>query len=92
MNQLTVRGFDDALIASLSQLAEREGISLSKAAVKLMRKGAGLIDGKVDGKARGGPVGNALDDLRGAWTKEEADAFNAVIEEAFEVIDEEMWR
>ena len=44
MNRLTVRGFDDALSARLSQLAEREGISLSKAALRLMRKGAGLAE------------------------------------------------
>lgn len=88
MNQLTVRGFDDALSARLSQLAANEGISLSKAALKLMRKGAGLVDGN----AQAGPIGDALDDLRGTWTKEEADAFNAAIEEAFEVIDEEMWQ
>lgn len=88
MNQLTVRGFDDALIASLSQLAEREGISLSKAALKLMRKGAGLAEG--DAKPRK-PIGHALDHLAGTWTQEEADEFNAAVA-VFETIDEDMWR
>ena len=88
MDQLTIRVSDDDLSATLRQTAQREGISLNKAALKLMRKGAGLVDGV----AHVGPIGNALDDLRGTWTKEEADALNAAVEEAFGVIDEEMWR
>ena len=88
MDQFTIRVFDDDLSATLRQTAEREGISLNKAALKLMRKGAGLVDGM----AQAGPVGTALDDLRGTWTKEEADALNAAVEEAFGIIDEEMWR
>ena len=45
MNQLTVRGFDDDLSASVRRLAKREGISLNQAALKLLRRGAGLTDG-----------------------------------------------
>ena len=65
MNQLTVRGFDDELSASLRRLAKSEGISLNKAALKLMRKGAGLTDSK------GNPntVGHSLDDLFGVWSR-----------------------
>lgn len=88
MNQLTVRGFDDALSASLSQLAEREGISLSKAALRLMRKGAGLTESEIK---PGKPIGHALDDLFGTWTQEEADEFDAAVA-VFETIDEDMWK
>ena len=42
MNQLTVRGFGDELGESIRRLAQREGISLNQAALKLLRKGAGL--------------------------------------------------
>ena len=42
MNQLTVRGFDDELSDRLRGLARREGISLNQAALRLLRKGAGL--------------------------------------------------
>ena len=87
MNQLTVRGFDDELSDRLRGLARREGISLNQAALRLLRKGAGLTDG---GGGRG-KVRSSLDDLFGSWTAEEADAFDAAIED-FEVIDEEMWR
>ena len=59
MKQLTVRGFDDELSASLRRLAKSEGISLNQAALRLLRKGAGLTDSK------GNPnvVGHSLDDL-----------------------------
>ena len=84
MNQLTVRGFDDELSASVCGLAKREGISLNQAALRLLRKGAGLADGK------GNPneIGSPLDDLFGIWSREEAEAFNA----AFEIVGETAWK
>ena len=89
MKQLTIRGFDDELSDCIRREAEQEGISLNKAALKLLRKGAGLpatilpktgVRDEPDGVAR----------LAGSWTKEEAEEFDRFIEEAFEVIDEEM--
>ena len=44
MNQLTVRGFDDELAERIRRLAKREGTSLNQAALKLLRKGPGLVD------------------------------------------------
>ena len=58
MNQLTVRGFDDELNDHLQRLARREGISLNKAALKLLRKGAGLT-GRRPGDDR--TIGSSLD-------------------------------
>ena len=86
MNQLTVRGFDDELSASLRRLAKREGISLNQAALRLLRKGAGLSDGKGNPNA----VGNSLDDLFGVWSREEADSFDTALE-FFETVDESAW-
>ena len=87
MNQLTVRGFDDDLSDSLRRLAQREGISLNQAALKLLRRGAGLADGST------GPdtVGTSLDHLIGTWTQEEADEMAAALKE-FETIDEAAWQ
>ena len=87
MNQLTVRGFDDELNARLRRLARREGISLNQAALRLLRKGAGLADGG----GGSGTVGTWLDDFIGSWTAAEADELNKALED-FEVIDEAMWR
>ena len=88
MNQLTIRGFDDDLKERIQSLAKREGISLNRAAVKLLRKGAGMSDGREGGNK----VGSSLDHLFGRWSKEEADEFDAIIEEEFEKIDEPMWQ
>ena len=88
MNQLTIRGFDDELKESIRGLAEREGISLNRAALKLLKKGAGIMKGG----GGMGKVGNSLDHLFGRWSEEEANEFNAIIEEECERIDESMWR
>lgn len=58
MKQLTVRGFGDKLSQAIRRLANRDGTSLNRAAVKLMRRGAGLDEGQ-------GPdtVGSSLREL-----------------------------
>ena len=87
MNQLTVRGFDDELAERIRRLAKRDGTSLNRAALKLLRKGAGMADPaqKTD------TVGASLDHLIGSWSDDEAAELDAVLEE-FEVIDEAAWR
>ena len=87
MKQLTVRGFDDELDASVRRLAKREGISLNQAALRLLRKGAGLTDG------RGGTdtIGSSLDHLIGTWTPTEADEMDSALK-GFETVDESAWK
>ena len=87
MNQLTVRGFDDELSAGIQRLAKSEGISLNQAALRLLRKGAGLT------QETGGAntVGSSLDHLIGTWTQEEADELDAALKH-FETIDETLWK
>lgn len=87
MRQLTVRGFDDELSSAIQGLAQREGISLNKAALRLLRKGAGLAD---DGEGRP-RIGNSLDHFFGSWTQDQADELDAALKE-FDKIDEEMWK
>ncbi len=86
VNQLTLRGFDDELRDHLQRLAKHEGISLNKAALRLLRKGAGLTDAAGEDRT----IGSSLDHLIGTWTQEEADAFDAALEE-LHTIDESMW-
>lgn len=86
MNQLTVRGFGDELGESIRRLAQREGISLNQAALKLLRKGAGLTDGQVNENT----IGDSLDDLFGTWSAEEAEEFNAALQ-IFKRVDESAW-
>ena len=87
MHQLTIRGFDDELTGRIRQLARREGISLNRAVLKLLRRGAGL--GEHD--ARPEVVGDSLDHLIGTWTADEADEMNRVLEDLSR-IDDEMWK
>ena len=87
MNQLTIRGFDDELARRIRQLASREGISLNRAVLKLLRRGAGL------GERKGGSdtVGSSLDHLIGTWTHEEAVEMERALED-LSYVDEAMWK
>ena len=87
MKQLTFRVSDDELSAGIRRLASRQGISLNRAALKLLRKGAILTDLEV----RSDTVGTSLDHLIGTWTAKQADAMDSALEE-FETIDESAWK
>ena len=87
MNQLTIRGFDDELTARIRQLANREGISLNRAVLRLLRRGAGL--GERQGET--GTVGSSLDHLIGTWTEEDMAEMDRALEDLSRV-DEGMWR
>ena len=85
MKQLTVRGFGDELSEAIRRLANRDGTSLNRAAVKLMRRGAGLEDGQGSDT-----VGSSLDHLIGTWSRAEADEMERALRH-FETIDEAVW-
>ena len=81
MNQLTIRGLDDERNAAIRRLARREGISLNQAALRLLRKGAGLTSGAGGADT----IGSSLDHLIGRWTTEEADAMDSALRD-FETV------
>ena len=87
MGQLTVRGFDEELERALRDLARRERISLSRAALLLMHKGSGLPHGGEDTRV----VGRSLDHLIGTWTPEEEQEFLEATRGCGQV-EEEFWR
>lgn len=86
MDQLTVRGLGDELGSALRRLANREGISLNQAALRLLRRGAGLADGREPADT----VGSSLDHLIGTWSLEEAATLDAALQD-FEKVDEDIW-
>lgn len=86
MNQLTIRGFDDELARRIRQLADQEGISLNRAVLRLLRRGAGLAPGKPGADI----VGSSLDHLIGTWTDEEARKMDDAIQDLSQ-IDRGMW-
>ncbi len=86
MRQLTVRGFDQDLESALRESAEREGISLSQAALRMMRKGAGLEQSR--GRRRG--IGARLDCFIGTMTAEEEQQILGALGSLSQV-DEDFW-
>ena len=86
MQQLTIRGFGKELEEKIRNLAQEKDISLNKAAVRLLRRGAGLDDASAAEEV----IGSSLDHLAGTWSAEEAELMERV-EEDFERIDPELW-
>jgi len=66
VNQLSVRGFDKELARCIRQIARREGLSLNKAALLLMRRGAGI--GETTSESA---IGDGLDEFIGTWSAED---------------------
>ena len=85
MKQLTVRGLGVELAQAIRRLASRDGMSLNRAAVKLMSRGAGLAEGQDTDV-----VGSSLDHLIGTWSRAEAEEIDEALRH-FEAIDESMW-
>jgi len=86
MKQLSIRGFDKELERRLREVARERDISLNKAAVLLLRRGAGLDQTSWITNV----VGDSLDELIGCWTREDEKDFLKSIE-VFEQIDETLW-
>lgn len=87
MDHLSLRGFDKQLERRLRELARREGLSLNKAALLLMKKGAGLAEPAQPSTA----VGDALDRFIGRWSEDEEQQLLESIAPC-EVVDESLWK
>lgn len=73
------------MLEEIRHLAKTEGISLNRAALRLLSKGAGLPSPK-ERRA----IGNALDHLIGTWSEKEMNRFLASIRSC-EQVDREFW-
>ncbi len=69
------------------RVARDEGISLNQAALKLLRRSAGIEDEANAGDA----VGTSLDYLIGTWTADELNEMKQSLGELSQ-IDESMWK
>ena len=86
MNQLSIRGFDKELERRIREVAKKRHLSLNKAAILLLRRGAGLDEAHQST----GIVGDSLNEHIGSWTTaDEAELLANT--EAFERIDEGLW-
>lgn len=86
MSQLTVRGLDRRVLQAIRELARRERISLNKAALRLLERGAGLAPAREDNR-----IGHSLDHLIGTWSAAEAKAFRESTK-SLEQIDSDLWK
>ncbi|MCH9649483.1 MAG: hypothetical protein K0U98_14670 [Deltaproteobacteria bacterium] len=86
MKQLTVRGFDEELERRLREVADEEGMSLNRAVLALLRKGAGI-----DEEGPSPPtIGRSLDPFIGTWSEDqEAELLEAIA--PFEEVEEAFW-
>jgi len=87
MTQLSLRGFDKALERRLREIAKREGISLNKAALLLLRRGAGLHEPGEHHNA----IGDALNRFVGLWSRADEKRLLESIASC-ETVDESLWR
>lgn len=86
MWQLTIRDTDDALDRRLRQLAQRQGVSLNRTALQLLRKGVGMSEPREPAEV----VGSSLDDLIGTWSAaDEAEFLQSI--EPLEQVDPTLW-
>ena len=85
VKQITIRGFDKEVESELRELAAREEISLNRAALRLLRRGAG-VGGTESGHNL---IGSSLEHLSGTWSEEAQ--LVASVEGDFERIDLELW-
>jgi len=84
-SQITLRGLDPRVVREIRELSRRERISLNKAALRLLEKGAGV------GAARDvDRIGRSFDRFIGTWTEREAEELLESIR-ACEQIDAELW-
>jgi hypothetical protein len=87
VKQLSLRGFDPELEKRIREFARREGLSLNRATLRLLRNGAGLGDkGRTDST-----VGDSLDHLIGKWSADEEREFLRSIA-PLEQIDRSFWK
>jgi hypothetical protein len=85
--QLTLRGLDPRVAAEIRRVARDRDISLNKAALSILKRGAG-IEEQPEATNR---IGNALDRFIGTWTTADAREFTRSLR-SLERVDEDLWK
>lgn len=88
MIQLTIRGFSPELEKAIRATAKNRGLSMNKAALYLMRRGAGLRSPDEESLV----IGDALDAYFGSMSQEDADNVQIAVEALDEVTDGDIWK
>ena len=86
-SQITLRGVEPLVLAEIQRIARAKGVSMNKAALSLLNRGAG-IDEERQASRR---IGTAVDRFVGSWTGAQASAFSRSIA-SLEQVDDELWK
>lgn len=84
-NQLTLRGFSKEIEREIHQTAAEKNISLNKAALLLLQRGAGLSENRAQA------VAASLGKYIGSWSQAEEARLKKSIRE-LDQIDSEFWK
>jgi len=85
-NQLTLRDLDPRVLVEIHRLAQAEGLSINKAAAKILKLGAGIRDA-----ASPRIIGQAVDRFVGSLSKAEAQKLSSSLR-SLEQVDDELWK
>ena len=85
-NQLTLRDIDARVLAEIQRLSRAEGLSMNRAAAKILKRGAGIADA-AEPRCIGANVDRYVGDLSSAEAHQLSDALRVP-----EHVDEELWK
>jgi hypothetical protein len=85
INQLTLRDIDPRVLLEIQRLSRTEGLSLNKAAAKLLKQGAGLRDAASHG------IGSAVDRFIGKLSRADAAQLSRALR-SLDQVDAELWK
>lgn len=91
MKQMTLRDMDGETVRRIREISRKEGVSLNRAALRLLRAGSAASARGTDVGATPKKIGRALDRFIGTWSDKEAD-FMRRAEKEIERIDPEIWK
>ena len=85
-NQVTLRDLDPRVLAEIQRLAHAEGLSINKAAAKMLKVGAGIQDAPASRL-----IGKAVDRFVGSLSTAQAGKLTQSLR-SVERVDEELWK
>ena len=85
-NQLTLRDLDPRVFAEIERVARIEGLSINKAAAKILKVGAGIQDPPTSPR-----IGVAVDRFVGRMSTAEARKISQSLR-ALEQVDDDLWK
>jgi len=85
-NQLTLRDLDPRILAEIERVARAEGLSINKAAAKILKAGAGIQDAHESRR-----IGVAVDRFVGTLSPAEAGKLSRSLR-LLEQVDGELWK